>query len=338
MSGPVENALQFTQYETSPAKIRKPRHYKIAVVGVGDAGGNTINRLIDMGITSAEFVTINTTNKESRKKVEDIASSVDVVFVVAGLGGRTGTDVAPLAAEIGRRNGVIVVGVVTMPLRTERKKRIEYGARGLTEMRERCNTVVVVDNNKLRDLVPHLPLDQREAFKVADQVLANTINEMIDALSEPPLIGLNSASFKEILRKGGVAVVGVGESDAPDRADEAARNALRSPLLDVDYSGASGALIHVTGDDQMTFEEANKVREIVTEMMHKNALVSWGAKVNPSLPGIWKVTLVMTGIQSPYLPRGCSTIVTNLYDMDPQTQPEKPLQIDLDLHQLEDFE
>ncbi len=338
MSGPAENAPQFRQYEISPEKTREPRHYQIAVVGVGDAGHNTISRLMDMGITGAEFVAINTTNKESRKKVEDIASNVEVVFVVAGLGGRTGTDAAPLAAEIGRRNGAIVVGVVTMPLRTEKRKRMEYAAQGLIEMRRRCHTVVVIDNNKLRYLVPHLPLDECEAFKVADQVLADTINRMIDALSEPPLINLNSSSFKEILMKGGVAVVGVGESDAPKRADEAARNALRSPLLDLDYSGASGALIHVTGDDQMTLEEANRVREIVTEMMHKNALVSWGAKVNPSLPGIWRVTLVMTGIQSPYLPRGFSTIVTNLYDMDPQTQPEEPLQIDLDLYQLEDFE
>lgn len=370
MNGPAEKGLQFTQHKTSHKKVRKLGHCRIAVVGVGNAGNNTINRLIDMGATGVECIAINTdmqhlnairtTQKiligenatrgigsgrdpnvgraaieESRKQVEDTLSNVDVAFVAVGLGGGTGTGAAPVVAEIARRNGAIVIGVVTMPFRIE-KGRIEYAAQGLTEMRRQCDTVVVIDNNKLRHLVPQLPLD--EAFKVADQVLANTIKGLVETISEPSLINLDFSSFEAIVRKGGVAVVGVGESDAPDRAEEAVRNALRSPLLDVNYAGAAGALIHVTGDDQMTIEEANRVGEIVTEMMHNNALVSWGAKINPSLPGILRVTLVMTGIQSPYLVGGFGKIAPNLYDMDPQAEPEKPLQIDLNLDQLENFE
>ena len=372
MNGPAEKALQFTQHETSHEKLRKLRHCRIVVVGVGDAGNNTINRLMEIGVTGAECIAINTDMqhlnairathkiligenvtrgigsggdpkvgraaiKESRKQVEDSLSNVDVAFVAAGLGGGTGTGAAPVVAEIARRNGAIVIGVVTMPLRIE-KRRIKYAAQGLTEMRRQCDTVVVIDNNKLRHLVPQLPLNEEEAFRVADQVLANTINGIVETISEPSLINLDFSNFEAIVRKGGVAVVGVGESDAPNRAEEAVRTALRTPLLDVDYAGAAGALVHVTGDDQMTIEEANMVGEIVTEMMHNNALVSWSAKVNPSLPGILRVTLVMTGIQSPYLLGGFGTIAPNLYDMDPHAEPEKPLQIDIDLYQLENFE
>lgn len=367
MNGPAEKALQFTQHESSHKKLRKPGHCRIAVIGVGDAGNSTINHLIDMGVTGVECIAINTdlqhlntirttqrifigenatrgldsggdTNvgraaiEESRKQVEDVLSNVDVAFVAVGLGGRTGTGVAPVVAGIARRNGAIVIGVVTMPFRIE-KGRIECAAQGLTEMCRQCDTVVVIDNNKLR---PQLPLD--EAFKVANQVLANTINGLVETISEPSLINLDFSSFTEIVRKGGVAVVGFGESNARDRAEEAVRNALRSPLLDVDYAGATGALIHVTGDDQMTIEEANRVGDIVTEMMQNNALVSWSAKVNPSLPGILRVTLMMTGIQSSYLLGGFNMIAPNLYDMDPHAEREKSLHIDLNLDQLENFE
>jgi cell division protein FtsZ len=133
--------------------------------------------------------------------------------------------------------------------------------------------------------------------------------------------------------------VGIGESDAPNRAEEAVRKALRSPLLDIDYAGATGALIHVTGDDQMTIEEANRVGEIVTEMMHDDALVIWGARVNPQSSGMLRVTLVMTGVNSPNLLSGFGTIVPQLDNLEPYTnEPEKPLNIDLNLYQLEQSE
>jgi cell division GTPase FtsZ len=140
------------------------------------------------------------------------------------------------------------------------------------------------------------------------------------------------------VRKGGLAVVGVGESDAPDRAEEAVRNALSDPLSDIDYEGASGALIHICGDDQMTVEEANRVGEVATEMMKNNATVIWGARVNPSLAGILKVTLVMTGVNPPRLTNGIGAIAPNLFNIDPYAGPEKPLAVNLGLDQLENFE
>jgi cell division protein FtsZ len=272
--------------------------------------------------------------EESRRQVEELLSNVDMAFITAGLGGGTGTGAASIVAEIARRKGAITVGVVTTPFRIE-KGRIAYAASALTEMRRQCDTVVVIDNNKLMQLVPQLPIN--EAFRVADQVLANMIKGIVETISSPSLINLDFADFKTIVRRGGVAVVGVGESDAPNRAEEAVRNALRSPLLNVDYAGATGALIHVTGDAHMTIEEANRVGEIVTEMMDNNALVIWGARVNPDQDGKLKVTLVMTGVNSPHILSGFGAIAPHLYNLEPYAEPEKPSDIKLNLYQLENF-
>jgi len=366
---PTEHALKYAWHGTVSEGIRQPGYCCMRVIGVGGAGNNTVTRLMEMGTTGAECIAINTDAlhlgasrahqkiligekltkglgvggnpklgkaaiEESKKRIEDLLSDVDIVFITAGLGGGTGTGAAPVVAEIARRKGAITVGVVTTPFRIE-KGRMEYAAEALNEMRRECDTVVVIDNNKLMQLVPQLPIN--EAFRVADQVLANMIKGIVETISAPSLINLDFADFKTIVGRGGVAVVGVGESDAPNRAEEAVRNALRSPLLDVDYIGATGALIHVTGDNQMTMEEANRVGEIVTEMMDGNALVIWGARVNPEQNGKLKVTLVMTGVNSPHILSGFGTIAPQLFNLEPYAEPEKPLDIKLNLYQLERF-
>jgi cell division protein FtsZ len=364
---PTEHALKYTWRGSENEEILPPGTCHITVIGVGGAGNNTVTRLVEMGITGAECVAVNTDAlhlsasrahrkilvgekltkglgvggdpklgraaiEESKKRVEDLLCHVDIAFITAGLGGGTGTGAAPIIAEIARRNGAITVGVVTTPFRIE-KGRIEYAANALTEMRRQCDTVVVIDNNKLMQLVPQLPIN--EAFRVADQVLANMIKGIVETISAPSLINLDFADFRTIVRRGGVAVVGVGESDAPNRAEEAVRNALRSPLLNVDYVGATGALIHVTGDAQMTIEEANRVGEIVTEMMDNDALVIWGARVNPKQDGKLKVTLVMTGVNSPHILSGFGTIAPQLFNLEAYAEPEKPLDVNLNLYQLE---
>jgi cell division protein FtsZ len=350
---------------------RKLGTCRIAVLGVGGAGNNTVNRLIEAGVTGAECIAINTdlrhlnavkaTKKvligekvthglgaggdpkvgraaieESKERIDQLLDDVDVAFVAAGLGGGTGTAAAPVLADMARHKGAIVVGFVTTPFRIE-KGRIECAAVALNQMRRACDTVVVIDNNKLMELVPHHPLN--EAFKVADQVLVNMIEGIVETITAPSLVNLDFADFRTIVRKGGVAVVGVGESDAPNRAEEAVRNALKSPLLDVDYAGATGALIHVCGDKQMTIEEANRVGEIVTEMMGQDALVIWGARSNPSTDGFLKVTLMMTGVNSPKILRGFGNIMPKLFDVESSySEPESQLHIDLGLDQIENFE
>jgi len=367
---PTEHALKYAWHGQNSEDIIPVNTCHIAVIGVGGAGNNTVTRLMEMGINGAECMAINTDAlhlsvskahrkiligekltkglgvggdpklgkaaiEESKERVEELLSGVDIAFITAGLGGGTGTGAASVIAEIARKKGAIVVGVVTTPFHIE-KGRMEYAAAALTEMRRQCDTVVVIDNNKLMQLVPQLPIN--EAFRVADQVLANMIKGIVDTISSPSLINLDFADFKTIVRRGGVAVVGVGESDAPNRAEEAVRNALRSPLLNVDYAGATGALIHVTGDAHMTIEEANRVGEIVTEMMDGNALVIWGARVNSEQDGKLKVTLVMTGVNSPHILSGFGAIAPQLYNLEPYAEPEKPLDLKLNLYQLENFQ
>jgi len=220
---------------------------------------------------------------------------------------------------------------VTMPFKIE-KGRMAYAVKGLTEMRRECDTVIVIDNNKLMRLVPQLPLN--EAFKVGDQVLANMIKGISETISVPSLINLDFADFRTIIRRGGVAVAGVGESDAPNRAEEAVQKALRMPLLDIDYTGAKGALIHVSGDEQLTIEEASRVGEIVTQMMGEDALVIWGARVNPKQTGSLKVTVVMTGVKSPYVLSGFGSASAEIRDLELNKEPEKTLNVDLGLYQL----
>ena len=366
---PAEHSLKYTWHNTISDGIKQPEPCRIVVVGIGGAGNNTVTRLMEVSTLNTECVAVNTDAvhlkiskanqkiligekltrglgvggdpklgraaiEESRQRIEDLLTGADIVFITAGLGGGTGTGAAPIVAEIARRKNAVTVGVVTMPFRIE-KGRIQFASAALNELRGHCDTVMVIDNNKLMQLVPQLPIG--EAFKVADQVLANMIRGIVETVSAPSLINLDFSDFKTIVKKGGVAVVGVGESDAPNRAEEAVRNALISPLMDVDYAGATGALIHVTGDNQMTIEEANRVGEIVTEMMDGNALVIWGARVNPEQNGKLKVTLVMTGVDSPHALSGFGAIAPHLFNMEPKAEPEKPLGIDLSLYQMENL-
>ncbi|MEM2419708.1 MAG: cell division protein FtsZ [Candidatus Bathyarchaeia archaeon] len=362
-----QQTFRYSWQNTVTDEIRPPGFCRMLVLGVGGAGNNTVTRLMEMGIVGAECIAINTDAlhlniskahrkiligekltkglgvggdprlgraaiEESRKRIEDLLAGADIVFITAGLGGGTGTGAAPVIAEIAKKKGALTVGVVTTPFRIE-KGRLEYAAFALTELRRQCDTVVVIDNNKLLQLAPHLPIN--EAFKLADQVLANMIKGIVETISAPSLINLDFADFKTVVKRGGLAVIGIGESDAPNRAEDAVRKALRNPLLDVDYTGAKGALIHVCGDAHMTIEEANRVGEIVTEMMDEDSLVIWGARVNPELDGKIKVTLVLTGVSSPYILSGFGAIAPQLFNMEPYAEPEKPLNIDLNLYQME---
>jgi len=361
---------RFTWHKRVNEGRSEPR-CSIMVLGIGGAGNNTISRLVENGLCEAECVAINTdlrdlnsvnvarkvligekvtrglsaggnpeigraAAEESRPYIENLLQNVDVVFIAVGLGGGTGTGAAPIVADVARRKGAVVVGVVTTPLRTE-KSRIGYATRALNEMRRVCDTVVVIDNNRLAELVPELPM--MEVIKVANQVQANMIKGIVETLMEPSLINLDFADFKTIMKKGGIAVVGVGQSDAPNRAEEAVRNALKTPLLNVDYTGSKGALIHISGDPNMTIEEANRVGEIVTKMIGHNALVSWGACVNPHAEGALKVTVVMTGVRSSFSRSGVRDIMPKLYDIESSfSEQEKSLPVDFGLNQIENFE
>jgi cell division protein FtsZ len=192
---------------------------------------------------------------------------------------------------------------------------------------------VVIDKKKLMHLAPQLPT--KADLNLADQVSANMIKEIVETISSPGLVNPNFADLKTIVSKGGMAVVGVGESDAPNRAEEAVRNALRTPPLDVDYARANGALIRVAGDNHMTIEEVNRVGEIVTGMMDGNARVIWDANVNPSQEGKLRVTLVMTGVNSPPSQNGVGIFAPQLFNLETNVEPERQLDVKLNLYQME---
>jgi len=369
---PTNKALQPTWQGTlAPTDSIQPSNQcKIVVIGIGGAGNNTVTQLTKMGIKNTHTIAVNTDSlqlnasqadqkiligekltqdagtsgnpvsgraaiEESRKQIEKTLTNVDIIFITTALSGGTGIGVAPVIAEIAKKKGATTIGVVAKPFQIE-KDRMKSASYTLTELQRECDTVVVIDNNQLTELAPELPIS--EAFKIADQVLAKVIKGLVEMISAPSLINFDLANFINIVKHGGVAVIGIGESDAQNRAEEAVRNALRSPLRDVDYAEATGALIEVTGDSQMTIEEANCVREIVTKMMNNNAQVIWGARVDPELDGRIRVTLVMTGINSPRIVSKFGSIAPQLFNLEPYSEPEKKLPVDLGLYQLEKFE
>jgi len=337
---------------------------------VGGAGNRIVSRLVGNGVTKAECVAVNTDLKdlnsvdavrkvligekvtrglsaggnpetgraaaqESEALIESLFENVDVGFVVVGLGGGTGTGAAPIVAEIARRKGTVVVGVVATPFRMG-KYRTGFVTEALSQMRMSCDTVVLVDNDAILKAIPQLPLS--EAQKLTDHVLTNTIKGIVETLSEPSMVNLDLGGFKTVVREGGMAVVGVGESDAPNRAEEAVRNAWNGPLLDADFVSAKGALIHVSGDPNMTVQEVDRVKDFVTERIGPDARIVWGAQTSPSSEGL-QVTLVMTGIDSFYKRYGVENVMPELFDIESSyDEPERALAVDLGLDQIEDLE
>ena len=333
MGSLIDSARENSRAERMSSPARDIGQARIVVVGCGGAGNNTIKRLMTIGIQGAECIAINTDRQhlavttahrklligeritrglgaggyphvgkaaaeESAGQITELLRDADLVFIAAGMGGGTGTGSAPVVAEIAKKNDAIVVGVITMPFSLERT-RIDKAKAGLARLQENVDTAVVIDNQKLMELVPDLPLE--EAFGVADEVLANMVKGITETITMPSLINLDYADVRSIICNGGVALVGLGEATGTDRANDAIKNALNSPLLEVEWSGATGALIHITGGPDMSLAESNKVGELVSEKMSPDANVIWGARVDPRLSGVLRVMLILTGVKSPQL-------------------------------------
>lgn len=328
----IRDAIKHSK-EASVDRELKVGEARIVVIGTGGAGNNTVDRLMHLGVVGAECIAVNTDKQhldrvkahkklligkritggrgaggfphigeaaaeESKEEIAELLRGIDLVFIAAGMGGGTGTGSAPVIAEIAKKMGAIVVGVVTMPFKME-KGRIQKAVDGLKKLRYFADTVVVIDNNRLLSLVPNLPID--EAFSVADEILANMVKGITETISLPSLINLDYADVQSVLKNGGVAMVGIGEGEGENRVEKAVKSALDSPLLDVDITGASGALIHVTGGPDMTLTEATRAGELITEKMVDDAFVIWGARVDPSLIGTIRIILILTGVSSPQL-------------------------------------
>lgn len=303
----------------------------IKVVGCGGAGTNTISRCVASGITGAELISLNTdaqhllladsphkvligrhltrglgagslpqigeeAAKESEQDIRNAIGRADMVFVTCGLGGGTGTGSAPVIAQIAKEAGALTIGVVTLPFGVEGLIRMENAESGLKRLRDICDTVIVVPNDKLLEIVPNLALNS--AFKVADEVLMRSIKGITEMITKPGIVNLDFADLKTIMKRGGVAMIGLGEAEGENKAVNAVVEALNSPLLEVDISEATGALVNVTGGEDMTISEAERVVEEIYSRVDPNARIIWGTTVDPNLKRNIRAMLVITGVKS----------------------------------------
>jgi len=320
-------------------EILEQNRARICVIGVGGGGGNTINRMSEIGIEGAETYAINTdaqdllkvkadrkvlvgkkltrglgsgsdpsvgegAARESMDELVALLEESDLIFITCGLGGGTGTGAAPVIAEIGKSIKSLTVAVVTLPFTVEGRKRMENALSGLNRMKENVDTVIVIPNDKILEIAPDLPVNA--AFKVADEVLTNAVKGITEMVTKPGLINLDFADLKTILTRGGAAMIGLGESNSEKATDaralEAVENALTSPLLDVDISAANRALVNVVGGSDMTLREAEMIVEAVSAKIHPNAHIIWGAMIADDIPrNQIQAMVVVAGGRFPYL-------------------------------------
>src|SRR5512136_181482 len=323
------------------AKIVEQLKVNIAIIGCGGGGSNTVNRLSQTGVFGAELVAANSDAKhllhvhsphkvllgrsttrglgagalpeigekaahEAEDELKAYVKGSNIVFVTAGMGGGTGTGSAPVVARLARESGALVIGIVTLPFKAEGKVRMENAIKGLERLRTYCDTTAVIPNDKLLELVPKLPLDA--AFRVADEVLMEAIKGLTEIITKPGLVNLDFNDVMTIMKNGGVAMIGIGEASSKtvsgkgDRMDSAVSQALESPLLgDIELSSARGALIRVTGGNDMTVTEAEKAAELVGARISPNARLIWGCSVDPNMSGLIRTMVVLTGVKGPGL-------------------------------------
>ena len=237
--------------------------------------------------------------KESQKEIREALQDAHMIFITGGLGGGTGTGCMPEIASIAKKLGILTVAVVTLPFEMEGVLRHENAMIGLEELESLVDTLILIPNDKLIELAPDLPL--HTAFKVADEILTNAVKGIAELITKPGLINLDFADIKAVMSSGGIAMIGLGESDTENRAVESVEKALNNPLLDVEVSGATGALINVMGGPDMTLDEARTVVENVTQRLDENSKIIWGAQLSPELQNSIRTMLVVVGVKSPQI-------------------------------------
>ncbi|MCX8178594.1 MAG: cell division protein FtsZ [Candidatus Aenigmarchaeota archaeon] len=317
-----------TKVDEELKKLLEEKKAHIKVVGSGGAGNNTITRMMQIGIEGVYTIAVNTdaqdllysdadfklligkeltsglgaggdpkvgmeAAKESKEDIRKMLEHTDLLFLTCGLGGGTGTGSLPVIAEIANKMGILTIGVVTLPFEMEGQLRMKNAKEGLDNLRKFVDTLIVIPNDRLLDIVPDVSLTT--AFKIADEILVNAVKGVAELITKPGLINLDLADVKAVMRNGGIAMVGLGESDSDDRSFEAVEKALANPLLELDIEGATGALINVTGGKDLTMREAQDVVESISSRLSEDAKIIWGAMLDPELGDAIRVMLVITG-------------------------------------------
>jgi cell division protein FtsZ len=325
-----------------PARLERARDSAsylavLRVVGVGGAGLNAVDRMIDAGITQVDFVAVNTDIQQlqmsdaptkihigselteglgsgadpeiGRQAAEDAYDSIkralrgsDMVFVTAGEGGGTGSGAAPVVARIARELGALTVGIVTTPFKFEGTRRAKQAEVGVQGMREACDTLIVIPNDRLLEVLDK-GTSMLDAFRIADDVLRHGVQGICDLITNPGLINLDFADVRTVMKDSGTALMGIGYATGDDRAKEAAERALGSPLIDMEINGARGILLSIAGGDDLTLYEVNEAAEAVRAAATDDTNIIFGATIDERLAGQMWITVVATGIGGRQAPR-----------------------------------
>jgi len=318
-----------------PARLERARDSAsylavLRVVGVGGAGLNAVDRMIDSGITQVDFIAVNTDIQQlqmsdaptkihigselteglgsgadpeiGRRAAEDAYDSIkralrgsDMVFVTAGEGGGTGSGAAPVVAKIARELGALTVGIVTTPFKFEGTRRAKQAEVGVQGMREACDTLIVIPNDRLLEVLDK-STSMLDAFRIADDVLRHGVQGICDLITNPGLINLDFADVRTVMKDSGTALMGIGYATGEDRAKEAAERALGSPLIDAEITGARGILLSIAGGDDLTLYEVNEAAEAVRSAATDDTNIIFGATIDDRLSGQMWITVVATGI------------------------------------------
>ena len=303
----------------------------IKVIGVGGAGNNAVNRMIESGIKGVDFIAVNTDRQalqqskantkiqigekitrglgaganpdigaqsaeENKSEVAEILRGADMVFVTAGMGGGTGTGAAPIVASIAKEMGILTIGVVTKPFTFEGKKRLSQAERGIESLKGKVDTLVVIPNDKLLQIIDR-KTSIIEAFKMADDVLRQGVQGISDLIAVPGLVNLDFADVKTIMLNQGMAHMGVGRASGENRAEDAAKEAIQSPLLETSIEGAKGVIINITGGEDLGLHEVNTAAELVQRSVDPEANIIFGTVTDPSMQDEIQITVIATGFE-----------------------------------------
>ncbi len=326
-----EDIINSVKGEEQKAVSLSQEDLRISVVGVGGAGCNCVNRIYSSGIKSAKTVAVNTDGKHlnmvsAHKKLligrtvtrglgaggdlsiakkcaeidrNEIARAVgenDIVFLCAGMGGGTGSGAAPIVAQIAKDQGAVVISMVTFPFALERV-RIKKAQKAIKDLVKVSDTVVVIDNNKLVTYAPNLPINK--AFELADSITTRAVRGIADTIAFPSLINVDYADVKAVMDNGGLALISLGQGKGRNKVEEAVEDTINHPLLEVDYEGAKGCLLHLEGGHDLTLGDAIKAGELITEQFDDNTGIKMGARINPELKDTLYITAIVTGVKSP---------------------------------------
>lgn len=330
MSNSKKTASTVHEIDSELRELIEKKFVDITIVGCGGAGNNTLNRLSQIGIEGAKSIAVNTdaqdllecfadekiligenvtkglgagsdpklgeeSARESKMIIRKAVDKSNMVFITCGLGGGTGTGTVPVVAEISKSIGALTIAIVTLPFEMEGDNRLFNARAGLEKLERIVDTLIIIPNEKLLEIVPNVPIDQ--AFQIADEILVGAMKGMTELITKPGLINLDFADVRSVMTDGGMSMIGIGCDDSSNRVQNSVYNALTNPLLSVDIQEATGALINVTGGPDLTLKESEEIVNMIRKNLSDDAKIIWGASISEKLKSPLEVMVVVTGVK-----------------------------------------